>query len=112
MEPGVPSVFAVNVLAPYILTALIERPKRLVYLSSGMHRGVRHHREVVPEHPQQKAMPVIGVLSSDSPGPGCSECGRASPRTERDQLCRGTKFGDRMSGMLRTRQAATASPSL
>ena len=61
---------------------------------------------------QQKAMPVIGVLSSDLPGPGCSECGRASPRTERDQLCRGTKFGDRMSGMLRTRQAATASPSL
>jgi NAD(P)-dependent dehydrogenase (short-subunit alcohol dehydrogenase family) len=41
MEPGVPSVFAVNVLAPYILTALIERPMRLVYLSSGMHRGVR-----------------------------------------------------------------------
>jgi NAD(P)-dependent dehydrogenase (short-subunit alcohol dehydrogenase family) len=41
MEPGVPSIFAVNVLAPYILTALIERPKRLVYLSSGMHRGVR-----------------------------------------------------------------------
>ena len=40
-EPGVPSVFAVNVLAPYILTALIKRPKRLVYLSSGMHRGVR-----------------------------------------------------------------------
>ena len=32
MEPGVPSVSAVNVLAPYILTALIERPKRLVYL--------------------------------------------------------------------------------
>jgi NAD(P)-dependent dehydrogenase (short-subunit alcohol dehydrogenase family) len=40
MEPGVPSVFAVNVLAPYILTALIERPKRLIYVSSGMHRGV------------------------------------------------------------------------
>src|SRR6202008_2679908 len=40
-EPGVPSVFAVNVLAPYILTALIKRPKRLVYVSSGMHRGVR-----------------------------------------------------------------------
>src|SRR5947209_4567391 len=40
MEPGVPSVFAVNVLAPYILTAVIERPKRLVYVSSGMHRGV------------------------------------------------------------------------
>jgi NAD(P)-dependent dehydrogenase (short-subunit alcohol dehydrogenase family) len=40
-EPGVPSVFAVNVLAPYILTALIVRPNRLVYLSSGMHQGVR-----------------------------------------------------------------------
>ena len=32
-------VLAVNVLAPYLLTALIERPARLVYLSSGMHRG-------------------------------------------------------------------------
>jgi NAD(P)-dependent dehydrogenase (short-subunit alcohol dehydrogenase family) len=40
-EPGVPSIFAVNVLAPYILTALIERPDRLVYVSSGTHHGVR-----------------------------------------------------------------------
>jgi NAD(P)-dependent dehydrogenase (short-subunit alcohol dehydrogenase family) len=32
-------VLAVNVLAPYMLTALIERPDRLVYLSSSMHRG-------------------------------------------------------------------------
>ena len=30
-------VLAVNVLAPYMLTALIERPARLIYLSSGMH---------------------------------------------------------------------------
>jgi NAD(P)-dependent dehydrogenase (short-subunit alcohol dehydrogenase family) len=30
---------AVNALAPYILTALIDRPRRLVYLSSGLHRG-------------------------------------------------------------------------
>ena len=30
---------AVNTLAPYLLTALIDRPDRLVYLSSGMHRG-------------------------------------------------------------------------
>ncbi len=28
---------AVNTLAPYMLTALIDRPDRLVYLSSGMH---------------------------------------------------------------------------
>ncbi len=40
-EPGIPSLFAVNVLAPYILTALITKPKRLVYVSSGMHRGAR-----------------------------------------------------------------------
>ena len=38
-EDGLPKVFAVNTLAPYILTALIERPKRLVYVSSGLHRG-------------------------------------------------------------------------
>src|SRR5262249_61294930 len=29
----------VNTLAPYLLTALIDRPGRLIYLSSGMHRG-------------------------------------------------------------------------
>jgi NAD(P)-dependent dehydrogenase (short-subunit alcohol dehydrogenase family) len=36
---GHATVLAVNTLAPYILTALIERPSRLIYLSSGMHRG-------------------------------------------------------------------------
>src|SRR6266550_7532943 len=30
-------IFAVTTLAPYILTCLIQRPKRLVYLTSGMH---------------------------------------------------------------------------
>jgi NAD(P)-dependent dehydrogenase (short-subunit alcohol dehydrogenase family) len=35
------SVLAVNVVAPYLLTALLDRPKRAVYLSSGMHRGGR-----------------------------------------------------------------------
>src|SRR3954447_11859519 len=34
-----PDVLPVNVVAPYLLTALIERPQRLVYLSSGMHGG-------------------------------------------------------------------------
>jgi NAD(P)-dependent dehydrogenase (short-subunit alcohol dehydrogenase family) len=29
----------VNLLAPYLLTALMERPDRLIYLSSGLHRG-------------------------------------------------------------------------
>jgi NAD(P)-dependent dehydrogenase (short-subunit alcohol dehydrogenase family) len=39
-EDGLPHVFAINTLAPYVLTALIARPQRLVYMSSGMHRGV------------------------------------------------------------------------
>jgi NAD(P)-dependent dehydrogenase (short-subunit alcohol dehydrogenase family) len=36
---GHAKVLAVNVLAPYLLTKLIERPDRLVYLSSSMHRS-------------------------------------------------------------------------
>ena len=35
---GHATILAVNTLAPYMLTALIERPRRLVYLSSSMHR--------------------------------------------------------------------------
>jgi NAD(P)-dependent dehydrogenase (short-subunit alcohol dehydrogenase family) len=35
---GLPHVFAINTMSAYLLTVLIERPKRLVYLSSGMHR--------------------------------------------------------------------------
>ncbi|MGY1845174.1 SDR family NAD(P)-dependent oxidoreductase [Modestobacter sp. SYSU DS0875] len=38
-EDGLAHVFAVNVLAPYLLTALMPRPDRLVYLGSGMARG-------------------------------------------------------------------------
>ena len=38
---GLEHVFAVNVLAAYLLTALLTPPDRLVYLSSGMHRGGR-----------------------------------------------------------------------
>ncbi len=37
---GLPHVFAINALAPYILTALIDRPKRIIWLSSGMHERV------------------------------------------------------------------------
>jgi NAD(P)-dependent dehydrogenase (short-subunit alcohol dehydrogenase family) len=37
-EDGHELTFAVNVLAAYVLTALVDRPERLIYLSSGMHR--------------------------------------------------------------------------
>lgn len=33
------ALLPVNVVAPYLLTALIQGPRRLIYLSSGMHRG-------------------------------------------------------------------------
>jgi len=38
---GGAALLPVNVLAPYLLTALMTRPDRLVYLSSGTHRGGR-----------------------------------------------------------------------
>jgi NAD(P)-dependent dehydrogenase (short-subunit alcohol dehydrogenase family) len=37
-EDGLSHLLAVNTIAPYILTALIAQPKRLVYLSSGLHQ--------------------------------------------------------------------------
>jgi NAD(P)-dependent dehydrogenase (short-subunit alcohol dehydrogenase family) len=36
-----PQVIPVNIVAPYLLTALIDRPQRLIYLSSGAHRSGR-----------------------------------------------------------------------
>jgi NAD(P)-dependent dehydrogenase (short-subunit alcohol dehydrogenase family) len=36
---GLPLLFAVNTLAPYLLTCLIKKPKRLVYMSSDLHLG-------------------------------------------------------------------------
>lgn len=38
---GLEHLFAVNTLAPYVLTLLIQRPSRLVYLSSNMHTRAR-----------------------------------------------------------------------
>jgi NAD(P)-dependent dehydrogenase (short-subunit alcohol dehydrogenase family) len=50
-EDGLPQVFSVNTIAPYILTALIHRPKRLIYLSSGLHRnGDASLRDLAWEH--------------------------------------------------------------
>jgi NAD(P)-dependent dehydrogenase (short-subunit alcohol dehydrogenase family) len=36
---GHATTLAVNTLAPYLLTALIDRPDRLIYLSSGLHHA-------------------------------------------------------------------------
>jgi NAD(P)-dependent dehydrogenase (short-subunit alcohol dehydrogenase family) len=37
-EDGFAHVFAINSLAPYVLTAPIHPPRRLIYISSGLHR--------------------------------------------------------------------------
>jgi NAD(P)-dependent dehydrogenase (short-subunit alcohol dehydrogenase family) len=55
-EDGVEHVFAVNVLAPYVLTALLRAP-RLVYLSSGLHqRGQPDLADLAWEHRQWNPM--------------------------------------------------------
>jgi NAD(P)-dependent dehydrogenase (short-subunit alcohol dehydrogenase family) len=38
---GIERIFQVNTLAPYVLTALMERPARLVYLTSGLEAAGR-----------------------------------------------------------------------
>ena len=38
-------IFTINTLAPYVLTCLIQRPERLIYLSSGMHLDGRSKLE-------------------------------------------------------------------
>lgn len=56
-EDGLPHVFAINTLAPYILTTLIKKPKRLIYLSSGMHHGADTSMNDIlwEKHPWQAA---------------------------------------------------------
>ena len=46
---------------------------------------------------QQPAMPVIGVLSSQTRETESARIGCRSPRVERDRLRRGSKRGDRVS---------------
>ncbi|MFD6276781.1 SDR family NAD(P)-dependent oxidoreductase [Streptomyces sp. NPDC060209] len=55
-EDGLSDVFAVNVVAPYLLTALITPPRRLVYLSSGMH----HSGDTTLSDPQWTRRPWQG----------------------------------------------------
>jgi NAD(P)-dependent dehydrogenase (short-subunit alcohol dehydrogenase family) len=46
-------ILAVNVLAPYILTCLIQKPERLIYMSSDMHEGGRPKLESFKTDPGQ-----------------------------------------------------------
>lgn len=52
-EDGLPEVFQVNTLAPYVLTAIMHRPRRLVYVSSELHRrGQQNLDDITWEHQQ------------------------------------------------------------
>jgi NAD(P)-dependent dehydrogenase (short-subunit alcohol dehydrogenase family) len=53
------TIFTVNTLAPYILTCLIGKPKRLIYLSSGMHLSGRPNLEAF-------SLDTNGISYSDS----------------------------------------------
>jgi NAD(P)-dependent dehydrogenase (short-subunit alcohol dehydrogenase family) len=45
-----PDVLAVNTVAPFVLTAIMRKPRRLIYLSSSMHRsGSTTLRGLAPE---------------------------------------------------------------
>ena len=59
-DDGLNLTFAVNVLAPYLLTALIERPDRIVYMTSGLQNGeTRSRRRAVDP-------PAVGRLQAYS----------------------------------------------
>ncbi|MBG0791409.1 MAG: SDR family NAD(P)-dependent oxidoreductase [Desulfovibrionaceae bacterium] len=42
-------IYQVNSLAPYVLTALVHKPKQLIYVSSNLHRGGRLKLESMKE---------------------------------------------------------------
>ncbi|AEO61244.1 hypothetical protein MYCTH_2311238 [Thermothelomyces thermophilus ATCC 42464] len=59
-KSGLPTLFAVNTLAPYLLTCLMAKPKRLVYVSSGMHAAGR------PPKLHGKGKQILSTGYSDS----------------------------------------------
>ena len=71
-KDGLPLTFAVNSIAPYILTALIDRPKRLIFLSSGMHMqgnaGAKRMKDIlenrnIPSYSDTKLHDLILALA-------------------------------------------------
>ena len=62
---GLEQIFQVNVLAPYLLTALLPWPARLVYLTSGL-RGRRHRPARRPAVARSRLGRDAGVLPTRS----------------------------------------------
>jgi NAD(P)-dependent dehydrogenase (short-subunit alcohol dehydrogenase family) len=71
---------AVNVLAPYVLTATIDRPSRLVYMASGMHRDGDASLRDIDWSARRFASTVI--LAASSTRPTCTPPG-PSPLSSR-----------------------------
>ena len=72
---GIEAVFAINVLAPYLLTALVGRPHRLIYLSSGLHRSGD------PDSPIRNGSGAGGTEPRRTPTASCSDvvpCSRSA----------------------------------
>lgn len=44
-KDGIATIFMINSLAPYMLTGLIAKPKRLIYISSGLHQSADHETD-------------------------------------------------------------------
>jgi NAD(P)-dependent dehydrogenase (short-subunit alcohol dehydrogenase family) len=44
-KDGIANLFMINSLAPYMLTGLIAKPKRLIYMSSGLHKSADFETE-------------------------------------------------------------------
>lgn len=53
-QTGPTQLLHVNTLAPYILTGLMQQPKRLIYLSSGMHLSGRTEWTTSPSYSDTK----------------------------------------------------------
>lgn len=98
---GLSHVFAINVLAPYLLTALVDRPQRLVYLSSGMHTG-GNPELTDPQWDQRRwngaqAIPTANSTTSCWPSPspaagqGSVQRARAWLGAYQDGRCRSTR---------------------
>lgn len=67
-EDGLPHVFAVNTFAPHIRTALIEKPQRLVYLSSSLHKS----GDCTPGESRVAAASIAGARLASTPS--CVMC--------------------------------------
>ena len=93
---GHPRVLTVNTLAPYLLTGLIQRPDRLIYLTSDMHTsGDDSLHDLDLEHPPLERHP--GLLRQQAvrhrPRPR-----RRPPLARRDQPRRRPRLGTHPDG--------------